>query len=743
MKIEDLAIPEPAKQVIIKSGITELYPPQEEAICEGALEGKNLVLASPTASGKTLIAELCALKHILERKGRVLYLTPLRALASEKYEELKRYSSLRKTDGRRIRVGISTGDYDSSDNWLGQFDVIVTTNEKADSLLRHRTKWMDEISLVVADEVHLLNDKDRGPTLEVVLARLLQINPNSQLLALSATIKNADEAAEWLNANSITTEWRPVVLKEGVARQNEILFKDGAASKIEQRSKNPAVNLALHIVGSGGQALIFASTRRNSVSLAKKASFEVNSRLSKPLKRFLQRLSEQILTAGERTRVGDLLAELVKRGAAFHHAGLSGAHRRLIEKAFRNGKIKILTATPTLAFGVNLPARMVVVHDYRRYEPGYGYYPISVLEYKQMAGRAGRPRYDKVGEAILLAKNEDEQDYLLESYVLAQPERIWSKLAVERVLRSHVLATIAADFAHTEQGIYDFFSKTFYAYQYEAKAIQGVITKILKFLHDERMIEVSGKDIHATKFGRRISELYIDPVTGVLVREALQIRAPRLTDLSYLHMISHTPDMFPKLRPYSREIDELALFVDQHGSEFMFRVPSEWEDHIAFEEFLGEAKLAWVLESWIAETSEDEMIGKFTVQPGDLYRIIDSAKWLLHASHELARLFKHKDILPSHSEVMQRVQKGVKRELLPLVRLEGIGRVRARILYNADLKTIADLKKAHIKKLTSLPLIGLKVAKKIKDQTGGFIKSEEWKKLKKGEESEQKAITEY
>jgi helicase len=553
----------------------------------------------------------------------------------------------------------------------------------------------------------------------------------------------AKEAAEWLNANYITTQWRPVVLKEGVARQNEILFKDGGATKIENQSKNPAVNLALHIVRSGGQALIFASTRKNSVSLAKKASVEVNSLLSKPLKRFLQRLSEQVSVAGERTRISDLLAELVKRGTAFHHAGLGSAHRRLIEKAFRNGKIKVLTATPTLAFGVNLPARMVVVHDYRRYEPGYGYYPISVLEYKQMAGRAGRPRYDKVGEAILLAKNEDEQDYLLENYVLAQPERIWSKLAVERVLRSHVLATIAADFAHTEQGIYDFFGKTFYAYQYEAKAIQGVITKILKFLYDERMIDVSGKDIYATRFGRRISELYIDPITGMLIRDALQTRAPMLTDLSYLHMIARTPDMFPRLRPYSREIDELALFIDQHGNEFMFPVPSEWEDRIAFEEFLGEAKLAWVLKSWIAETSEDEMIGKFTVQPGDLYRIIDSAKWLLHASHELARLFKHKDILPSLSEVMQRVQKGVKKELLPLVRLEGIGRVRARILHNAGLETIEDLKKAPVKKLRSLPLIGLKVAKKIKDQTGGFIKAEEWKNLKEGEESEQRAITEY
>jgi helicase len=743
VKIEELAIPEPAKKVIIKSGITELYPPQEEAIREGALDGKNLVLASPTASGKTLIAELCALKHILEKDGKVLYLTPLRALASEKYEEFRKYSVLRKANGRKIRVGISTGDYDSSDNWLERYDIIVSTNEKADSLLRHRAKWMDEISLIVADEVHLLNDGDRGPTLEVVLARLMQINPNAQLLALSATIRNAEEAAEWLNANYITTEWRPVVLKEGVARQNEILFKDGGAVKIEKHSKNPAVNLALHIVRSGGQALIFAATRKNSVSLAKKAAVEVNSLLSKPLKRFLERLAEQILAAGERTRVSDLLAELVRRGTAFHHAGLGGAHRRLIEKAFRNGKIKVLTATPTLAFGVNLPARMVVIHDYRRYEPGYGYYPISVLEYKQMAGRAGRPRYDKVGEAILLSKTEDEQDYLMESYVLAQPERIWSKLAVERVLRSHVLATIAADFAHTEQGIYDFFGKTFYAYQYDPKAIRGVITKILKFLYDEKMIEVSGENIYATRFGRRISELYIDPVTGVLIRDALQNRAPMLTDLSYLHMIAHTPDMFPRLRPYSREIDELTLFVDQHRSEFMFPVPDEWEDRIAYEEFLGEAKLAWVLKSWIEEISEDEMIGKFRVQPGDLYRIIDSAKWLLYASHELARLFKHKDVLPSLSELMERTRKGVKKELLPLVRLEGIGRVRARILYNAGLKTIEDLKRAPMEKITSLPLIGLKLAKKIKDQVGGFIKAEEWEKLKRGEEWEQRAITEY
>jgi len=743
LRVEELPVPDSAKQVIIDSGITELYPPQEEAVKAGALEGRNLILASPTASGKTLVAELCALKHILEKDGKVLYLTPLRALANEKYADFKKYANIKKKSGRRINVGISTGDFDSSDPWLERYDVIVTTNEKADSLLRHRSKWMDEISLVIADEVHLLNDSERGPTLEVVLARLIQINPDVQLLALSATVKNAEEAAEWLKAESITTEWRPVVLKEGVLLQNEAQFKDGSALKIEKHGANPAINLALHTIKTGGQALIFGSTRKSSVSLAQKAASEVDALLSRPLKRSLARLAEEVVAAGERTRISDLLGELVKRGTAFHHAGLSGAHRRLVENAFREGKIKVLTATPTLAFGVNLPARMVVIHDYRRYEPGYGYYPITVLEYKQMCGRAGRPRYDKFGESVLIANTEDERDYLMENYVLAQPERIWSKLAVERILRGHVLATIAADFAHTEQGLYDFFGKTFYAFQYDPRAIKAVIVKILKFLYDEKMIEVSGDNVYATKFGRRISELYIDPVSGVVIRDALQNGAPILTDLTFLHLVAHTPDMFPRMRPYSQEIDELALFVDQHRSELMFDVPTEWEDRIAYENFLGEAKTAWVLQAWIDETTEEQMIEQFKVQPGDLYRVIESARWLLYATHELGRLFEHKDTLKSLNLVTERIEKGVKAELLPLVRLDGIGRVRARILYNAKLKTIDDLKKAPFEQLTSLPLIGPKLAKKIKDQVGGYIKAEEWKKLKKGEEWQQRALTEY
>src|SRR5665648_286916 len=224
MKISELPIPEAVKEVLQAQGICELFPPQEDCIRAGVLNGQNLLLASPTASGKTLIAELCALKHVLENHGKVIYLAPLRALASEKFEEFKKYTSIKKSDGRKVSVGISTGDFDTADNWLERYDVIVTTNEKADSLLRHRAKWMDSISLVIADEIHLLNEAHRGPTLEIVLARLIQVNPRIQILALSATINKVDEIAGWLNAKYIVTEWRPINLREGVILQDEIQY---------------------------------------------------------------------------------------------------------------------------------------------------------------------------------------------------------------------------------------------------------------------------------------------------------------------------------------------------------------------------------------------------------------------------------------------------------------------------------------------------------------------------------------
>lgn len=549
MRVEELSIPDSVKAVLAKTGYDTLYPPQEDAITAGVLDGKNVVLASPTASGKTLVAELVILKSILENGGKALYLTPLRALASEKYEDFQKYTVVEKSPGRRVRVAVTSGDYDSSDIYLANFDIIISTNEKADSLLRHRTPWIEDVSVVVADEIHLMTEADRGPTLEVVLTRLLKVNPRIQVLALSATIKNAAEIGKWLNANPITTEWRPVPLREGVYYDGQVQFKDGSSRFILRTDPNPIFNTAIDVIREGGQVLIFAETRRSAVEMGRKAAALLRRQLPKPDRRGLENIAQRILSSGERTRLSETLAEQVLNGVAFHHAGLAGGQRRIIEDAFKAGRLKILSATPTLAAGVNLPARTVIISSYERYEPGYGRYPISVLEYKQFCGRAGRPKYDKFGEAILIAKTEDEQDYLMKNYVTAEPERIWSKLGAEKVLRPHVLATIATRFATSEDGLIRFFAKTFYAFQYDPKMIRSKLGDILSFLNKEQMVEFEGDELRATKFGRRVSELYIDPVSAVVLRDGLYTCAKQLTEVSYLHLISRTPDIAPKLYP--------------------------------------------------------------------------------------------------------------------------------------------------------------------------------------------------
>ena len=163
MRIDELEVPSQIKEILRNEGYDLLYPPQEDAIRAGVLNGRNLVLASPTASGKTLIAELCILKSILEKGGKALYLTPLRALASEKHDEFQRYAGIVKGSQEKLKILLTTGDYDASDPWIERYDIIISTNEKVDSLLRHRARWVTDLRVVVADEVHLLTEPDRGP----------------------------------------------------------------------------------------------------------------------------------------------------------------------------------------------------------------------------------------------------------------------------------------------------------------------------------------------------------------------------------------------------------------------------------------------------------------------------------------------------------------------------------------------------------------------------------------------------
>jgi helicase len=415
-----------------------------------------------------------------------------------------------------------------------------------------------------------------------------------------------------------------------------------------------------------------------------------------------------------------------------------------VERAFRDGVIKILSATPTLAAGVNLPARTVILSSYERYEPGYGRYLISVLEYKQISGRAGRPKYDKYGEAILTARSHDELEFLMEKYVTSKPEKLWSKLAAEKVLRPHVLSTIAMRFANSEEGLNDFFSQTFFAHQYGDGAIKSKLEGILKFLFKEGLIEVEGRRIKATRFGARVSELYIDPESAVVIRDGLLRGAESISELSFIHLVTRTPDLSPKMHPRRREKEELSMVVEEHRNEFFIDVPDPFSDFYDYEAFLAEVKTSKILLDWMNELPEDGILKRYGAEPGDLLRLVELADWLLYAVEGLAPLF-NRDKYRAHLERLRvRVSAGVKEELVPLVQLKGIGRVRARSLYNYGLRSISDLKKASVSELISVPMIGPEVTRKIKEQVGGKVSREDWERLKKaGGAGEQRLISEY
>jgi len=203
---------------ILEKEITKLRPAQEKSIKKGLLQGKNLLVCTPTASGKTLIAELAALKSIIEGRGKAIYIVPLKALASEKYRDFRRrYDKIAK-------VALSIGDIDSADLFLADYDLIVTTSEKLDSVIRHNAPWLANIKTIIIDEIHLLNDTERGPTLEILITILKNLLKNAQIIGLSATIGNAEELAEWLQADLIVDEWRPVKLHKGIYIDGKIEF---------------------------------------------------------------------------------------------------------------------------------------------------------------------------------------------------------------------------------------------------------------------------------------------------------------------------------------------------------------------------------------------------------------------------------------------------------------------------------------------------------------------------------------
>lgn len=701
MRIDDLGLDPRIASMLRQDGIETLYPPQEAAIGP-ALEGRNVVLAMPTASGKSLVAYLAILQAVL-RGGKALYIVPLKALASEKYEDLLKFESL------GIRVAVATGDYDTIDPKLARFDVVIATSEKADSLLRHRVKWLDRLSVVVADEVHLINDPERGPTLEVTLAKFRTYNPTAQIVALSATIRNSAELAEWLGAELVESDWRPVPLKEGVFSEGGVFFTDNTRRDIPDAG-NPVRSLVKGALETGGQVLVFVNTRKAAESLASDLGQLLKGvgGASKELTDISKRL---VGDQEEPTSLGNKLGRSLKNGCAFHHAGLTNAQRRTVEINFKKGVLKCIVATPTLAAGINLPARTVVVRDVRRYDSNMGYTVIPVFEIKQMCGRAGRPRFDSYGEAILVARDEEEKDFLLDTYLLGENERIYSKLGTEPAIRSHVLALVATRATTSLDALQGFFGGTFLAHQTDVSFLRETIEAVLEFLQKEGMV-LEGEPLKATTFGKAVSDLYIDPKSAVIMRDALPNHEPRKS-FGMTHMICSVPDM-PLLYLRQSDYEWIEDYESEKEDQLLIQPPS---DPNSYDIFLAEVKTAKLIDDWISEVHENVIAETFKIGPGDIRNKTDMAEWLVHASVRMAELF-NKDAVAHLSELRTRIMYGVKPELLELVKLKGIGRVRARALHDRGLKSIEDLRTTSYDRLKQIPMIGEWVARSIKSQLG-------------------------
>ena len=720
LDIKELPVHPDLIKILNDDGIQTLFPPQVEAINKGLLEGNNIVVAIPTASGKTLLA-LMAITSTLRRYpgAKAIYLAPLKALAGEKYQEFSKY-----TKELGYKVAISTGDLDETSTWLAKSDIIIVTNEKFDSLIRHGVSWLNEIKVVVSDEVHLIHDGSRGPVLEVVLTLIRRNLIDCQIIALSATISNAQEISEWLDAELIFSTWRPIKLKEGVWFNGKITYSDGSTVAIGNEKMNSSyISLALDIVQQNAQCLIFTNSRNSSMATAEQVGINLNSILSKETKEYLTIIAKKIQDIGENTKLRERLVKTVKKGVAFHHAGLISAHRRIIEEEFKARNIKVITSTPTLAAGINLPGRRVIIRTLSRYAQGFGQTFIPVLEYKQMAGRAGRPRYDPYGEAIVIANAENDIDTILNRYVRADSEEIYSKLGAEPALRSHILAFISAEYVDSIDSVFDIISDTFYGYQNDGQLyfIEENVINVIEILADAKLI-TPNEPYKITPFGKRITELYLDPLSARIIKRGLdKSQNKNIPNIVYLQLLTSTPD----IHAYSIRKSDFPYLLEIAGEYEEQWLDEGLVDNTEFDRelFFASLKVACIIEMWLSEATEEDINGKFGVSSGDLHNIIQTAKWLLHSSIEISKLFKYKEHQQRLEIIISRLSYGISKELLPLVEIQGIGRVRARTLFNAGYKNKDDILTADIESLSKLSGIGKTIANSIKIaiQTGSSV----------------------
>ncbi len=680
-------IPENIKEIIndCYPYIKEFNPAQKAVIESGYLDDKtNTIIAIPTASGKTILGVLAALKTILN-EGKAVYAAPLISIQNEKVKEFKKFE----------KHGITVGKNPRSS------DLSIMVFESFDALTRFSWNTLREVDTIIIDEFHMIGEFSRGPTLECAITRAKKINPNLRVIALSATLENMDEIKGWLNAKVIEHDYRPVPLNK------EVLDTE----MFNTKNKNDViVKIIEKAMEENSQALSFVSTRRFTESLASYVSGKMKNKISDEQKEKFKKVADKLLDVpknkGSRpTSTCVRLAEAAKNGAVFHHAGLFNEQKEIIEDEFREGNILMIAATPSLMYGVNLPSKYVAIRDYTRWT-SRGPQNIPVFDYLQMSGRAGRPQYDDVGFSYLVAKSMEESLDLEERYIHGQVEPTNSKLIENKdAVLKQIISQVASSLSKTPEDLQEFFEMTFYGFQmqnnpsmslFASDSLQFEIQSSLEFLLQNGILIATPEGLKATEFGNLIAKSNYAVQTAVQIKEfATQI--DEFNPYQLIYQLTQTPDL-PLISfkgrkskdPVREKLSSLGLFAVDIGNP--------------------EATCVSLVE-WINEKTEYQIENAYHVYSASTRRSSYEASMLVRFTKNTLEVLGKYSYSKDLDILSARLYYGVKDDIIPLVLgVKRLGRKRARNLvdvFGDDLRPVTE------RELQKIDGIGPKLAKKI------------------------------
>lgn len=666
--------------------IKEFNPAQKAVIESGYLEDKsNYIISIPTASGKTVLGILPALKTILNG-GKAIYAAPLLSIQNEKVKEFKAFEE----------HGIKVGKHPSNS------DLSVMVFESFDALTRFSWNVLREVDTLIIDEFHMIGEYSRGPTLESAITRAKIINPSLRIIALSATLKNIDEIEQWLGGKTVEHNYRPVPLNK------EVLD----AEMFNTKNKNDViVKIVEKAIEDNSQALSFVSTRRFTESLATYVAKKIDKKTTKEQKQKFKQVADKLLEVPKKkgslpTTTCLKLAEAAEKGVVFHHAGLFNEQKEIIEDEFRKGNILMITATPSLMYGVNLPSKYVVIRDHTRWTSN-GPASIPVFDYEQMSGRAGRPQYDDVGYSYLIAKTMDEAFDLEARYVNGEIELTNSKLIDNKdAIYKQIIAQIASSLSKNLDDLNDFFGKTLYGFQmknnpsmsmFAQDSLNWELESALEFLLQNGIIRATPEGLKTTDFGNLIAKSNYAVETAVKIKEYVSTME-KLNPAEMIYALAETPDL-PLISfkgrkskdPVRDKLSECGLFAVDIGNP--------------------EATTVSLIE-WIDERNEYEIENAYNVYSASTRRSAYEASRLVKFAKNTLEVLGNYSNLKDMDYLSARLYYGVKEDIIPLVvGVKRLGRKRARLL----MKTFGDnLSEASEKELQKVEGIGPKLAGKVK-----------------------------